>query len=647
MYQGVIINMNNSNALITVAMLQTFRGTDKDYFDLLTPYVNQIISKQTDLIDIQSIQQQLESDFGILNMSIGTIKIILDRLVKLKILQKDKNLYRIIGDIDTSIYESKKIKIEKIIDDVCHDIQMFYQENTFIKISTDEVQKKLIRFLESHGLSLFKNNVQELVKLKKNDNKDNYIIGQYILNKSEKDKDLYDSLVELVKGFFVFNSIYFFTDEQVLTYESKINGTKIFLDVRQILNLLNYNNDAEHSAIDELLSSIRRHGGEIWVFEHTIGEVRGILGRFKNSPCDRFNLTLDNLIRDDWKDYQIQVLIDNLELNLLKENIKIQDVEELVEKAPEDLLREFEKDSFELFLTQEYFRPKTYTISNDVKSILGIHLIRKNVRKRNIENCRAILLSHSLFLADCTSRYLRDRLIDKEINLVISEYDLSSILWLKERTSSTALPSMTLLKLAYSAVNPSDTDLHDFLDGLEKLEATGLVTSQDAFKLRFNKELKVLIANEAKGSSIDSDIIIKVSNAAKARDEELTMELIKKDALIKKMTDETKKRDDEEFKKSNDARIRRKKKAEKWAGKIMRIIRVFLVVVYLFISCAAIWMNYNDLKEIFPKSLAWLLVIPLGVIFINQKVGTIKKFEQYIESKISFRLFCMLDNGED
>ena len=76
-----VINVENTNALTTVAMLASvYQNEQKDYLDIITPFVCNLLPARGELISFTTLQQKMESEYGFLKMPIGVLKKIVLRL---------------------------------------------------------------------------------------------------------------------------------------------------------------------------------------------------------------------------------------------------------------------------------------------------------------------------------------------------------------------------------------------------------------------------------------------------------------------------------------------------------------------------------------------------------------------------------------
>ncbi|MDP3013068.1 MAG: hypothetical protein Q8M92_02415, partial [Candidatus Subteraquimicrobiales bacterium] len=279
--------MKNKSTLVTVAMLTTFLSKDhKDYLDLVKPFVLMVLPKKVnEKIDFDLLMSGMKQEFGFEDLPVNVLKKILDRLCKPKngYLCKNNNEYYLKTAYDSSAFELNQRTIAKSLEDVMSHLKNYFDEKTSEKKVTENKAKEIfINFMDYYGYSVIANFV-ELKNLTKKDH-NNYHVARFIIDEHEKESGVFKSILEIVKGFFVYKAIYFFSTDQKMTLDSKLKKTAIYLDTRLIINALGYHLKEDKTATNELLKLIVESGGLLRVFRHTMGEVAGILTKYARDP---------------------------------------------------------------------------------------------------------------------------------------------------------------------------------------------------------------------------------------------------------------------------------------------------------------------------------------------------------------------------
>lgn len=594
---GVIINLSKDNALITVAMLQTFRKNGSDYLDLLMPFLNKILSTLNGEIDQRIIQGELKK-FGFEDISLNIINELLNRSAKRKVIVRNNNRYYIENKVTSCEYDKRRKDIVEIVDRLLSNLGKYLTETRHVNYSVEDLGKILINFLTEYGLIIAQDELYKLREIKSKTSKDNYWIGQFIINEFPKKDSVYFDLLEIIKGFLSYNALYYFSTKEAIDYKAKLNNTIVVLDVRQILNILKFNTDIAYEALNELLCLIRNNGGKINVFEHTVNEAIGILNRFKLDKSNRNKMTLYNLQANNYTDIQIDGLIKRIHNSIKKLGIEIVDLNNIIDQKTDYLKYEFNKDIFQGYLQEKYINAKEQTIENDANSVYGVHLIRGHERKGNIENCKAILLTHSQFLVKVTREYLKDRLEkNREINLVICDNSLTSLLWLK-KPSNNKIPEMTLLKAAYSSTAINELDYDVFLDNLNKLEIEGTIDSTDAFEMRLSYHTKDIIAEVTQGDEISDMTVIKVNQLYKERKTADDNDKIEESSIVLDL-----KKENEELKSYKEKKEREIEKK---------------------------YIKNNEIAKEYSNVLAWIIIIAAGILPTITFILNVKQVYQFI-----------------
>lgn len=199
----VVLDLKNSNALITVGILNTYsKLLNRGYCALLQPFVLNLLPKsKDDEIFIENIQKGMQ-DFGFSDFPKNVVKSVLKSLGKEqngKYVRIENNHYYVNKVYDDNEFINNRNRISNCIRYVL-DEYVKYSENKYgHKISIEKSQNDLINFLNDYGF-ITVSNIYELFKINRND-KSNFRIAQFILEHSGENDKIYKELIEIVKGF--------------------------------------------------------------------------------------------------------------------------------------------------------------------------------------------------------------------------------------------------------------------------------------------------------------------------------------------------------------------------------------------------------------------------------------------------------------
>lgn len=578
---------DNSSSLVTVAMLTTYLSKEnKDYLDLIKPFVLNCIPRVSEKIDIEKIMEKMKNDFGFEDLPCNVLYKVLNKLSKGKdsYLQAHNKEYFVLKPYDTSEFSSNRSEIQRSLDEVIIALTKFCSEvkkNVSITFS----KEIFVNFLNTYGFTLI-DGIGSIQTLTNNDH-NNYLVARFIIDEKRKGSRLYECILEIVKGYFVYKAIYFFADEHKSTFESKLKKTEIFLDTRLILNLLGYNTEYDKRATNELLKLIISSGGQLRAFEHTLGEVAGILTKYARDPYSRATMHLEYFDLNNYDEIDVIRKRGTLRNDLASKNIII--VEADIDYSPTnhniiDAVDLQHKLAINFESVYQKF-PKTESLETDVRSIQSIGRIRGNSHNVCIESCKAIFVTQNCWLVQAVHESLENRLRSGEICYVIHEIDLTAMLWLRTFDKPNSIPALKLIENTYAALKPSQEVIEQFNIQIKKLQKEGTITDEEALLIRTQPTVRQRFADLSQNdpNRISSEMVIQI------RDQYVSELTHLKDTQLKKVSDELAA---EKTKKSNaisSAEEECTKKSEKFYLLLKKVVSILLVCAMVVSTCAIIY----------------------------------------------------------
>ena len=522
MKNGVFINMKKSSALVTVAMLSALLSKEnKDYLDIITPFILKLLPKeQGTKVDRIKTLEDLNGQYGFEDMPSHVLTLILNRLATNKrgVLYKKNGEHYVRKVFDSTRFDDNSLRMKELIESVLQKLIKYFNANTqFNRITSDEAQTRLITFLNYYGFSVIKD-VTELKCITTNTDQNNYLVARFILEEYRNDTIIFHNLLEIIKGFLVYKSIYFFSTEQKKSIKSKLKETVVYFDTRLLIYALGYNRKEDNLATKELIRLIYENGGEVKTFTHNKDEVAGILTKYAKDKDSRNSLSLDNLNANGYDETDVIRLRDSLVINLEKNNIEVVDILEYGTVESHDVkdkgfldLQEL-KDKLDQNLRNIGKNPKDISIENDIESISAISRLRGKACPYSIENCKAIFVTTNIVILRTLYELYSERFYKGEICFAITDVDLTSMLWLKSFDKQTNLPCLKLLENAYAACCPSPEVMASFIDKVIQLEMEGRITNEEALLMRTQHSVKedIVRLSENNPDKISDDLVLEV-----------------------------------------------------------------------------------------------------------------------------------------
>lgn len=320
--------MKSQSALVTVAMLSTLLNErHTDYLDLISPFALSLLSSTKGAeVDKQIIITGLREQYGFEEFPVHVLTKILEKATKAKngYVVKENGKYYTTGSYDRQNFLSSQAKIKDSQDEVLFALQAYLQKATkYHSLSVDKARELLVSFLEKNGLSVIGNTTD--LKLLPPKDYDMYHVARFVLDSYSERGSIFAALQEVVRGFFVYKAIYYFSADQKTTFESRLKGTTIYFDTRLLIEALGYNTIEGKKAANELIRLIQDAGGQVKTFAYLKDEVAGILTKYARDPRTRYSMRLEYLDINGYREADVMRLRDKLELSLNQVGISIDD----------------------------------------------------------------------------------------------------------------------------------------------------------------------------------------------------------------------------------------------------------------------------------------------------------------------------------
>ena len=476
MRQEVFIDMSNQNALYSVSMLSAMleNGTG-NYLDLLTPFVLYSLPREVGAhISISEVVETMSNEFGFVDFPHKTTESILNRLSKKNssgvvyiactIIQKKKS-YSVAKIYDNSSFDSKRHDMRKKIDGILKAIQDYFLTHYYYKIvPLEDIKEQLINFFEGNGLSVIRN-VDSLKLIQQKHCNGTFEIARFVINEYEK-----QSLV--------------------------------YLDCSLVLDALGYDTPEDEKAVKELIRLIRRNGGDVQAFDHTVEEAMHLVEAFANKPQYKNSFRLEGLESKNLPSNAILALARTLP-SVLKEHAKVETVD--TPSLSDHTIYKYVLGEQEIIdwlkSNRQKSRYATYSDDEryqyDAKSLIAIGILRRNQHPHHIEHAKAILITQDNWLNRCIHELYSNELRN-ELNYCISDTELVSLLWLREYKRVTTLPSDVLIANAHAACRVSNEVMERAIQIAHSMKETGTLTIDAALLVSAHSEFASFLAEQVR-----------------------------------------------------------------------------------------------------------------------------------------------------
>lgn len=517
----------NNNMLISTAMLSAYwENEKKDTLDLLTPFLKYSIAKTTqvgNIVDTSATITHFKSEFGYDTIPSHVVTLILKRLCP-KILSKERNNFRLVTSLDEDVqkFEKRHTHFEEQRSKVVVSLTDYLNEHIGTptnQYNEHRTMNALIDFFVINGICVIQNTIQ-LEMLKKRDDKQMYCIAQYILEEYNKQSFLFSYIEDMVKGFFVSTTISL-QPQNMSVIQSKFKNLKCYVDTRIIINALGMHLPEEKATSLELLNMLKEKGAELYCFEHTLQEINDIILAYKHSLQNPYQVYSHQTL-EGWDEQQYTVTDVERYLSLLR--TKITSLGFIICEKPAIIdMKTYPFKDTDLInhISANINYKNKEAIETDVQSVASILLLRNGMKSTKIEKCGYIFVTSNILLTKTVNQFLYKHTntpIEKTPP-IISDIDLSSILWLKCYSTHKDFPKHKLLENAWTALEPTPTMLNTFFSFVERIRLEGGITDDEAAIIRVDSFCRKSLGAIAQGDAeaINDKTVFTIRDRLKAR----------------------------------------------------------------------------------------------------------------------------------
>lgn len=442
--------MMNENIMIGTAILSTFADKKQnDSIDLMLPFVKYAIQEKYSLGDIvlaPIICDYIQNTFAFENLPMAIIDKSFIRLSKNNgCLTYNNNEYTFSKDVsnDHSKIKDKRNHAFMLIDVILKKLTPYLNSKGF-KTYTDEDSKRvLFNFLDKYGLSTIENSLNDL-QIARSENT-NRLVGSFILEEFNANSEIFNKLIELIKGIFLSKAIYLQTNNENI-FRTRMKDTIIILDAPLLLSILGLKTKGENRTAKEFLQVLPPEV-KLHYFQHNFLELQSIIRSYmyQRQQGGKYVHTLEffdeNFSSIDDINYFYLQLDKKLRSHNITEYTKDIPIEEkyfIDEKGLTEKLKE----------KIPSYKINEKALEIDVTTISNIHRLRKGATPYSIEKCKAIFITNNRNLVQVSNKFLS---VQQEIGCSMSEIDFTILMWLKNSKKNASVPRDILVANAIAA----------------------------------------------------------------------------------------------------------------------------------------------------------------------------------------------------
>lgn len=158
-------------------------------------------------------------------------------------------------------------------------------------------------------------------------------------------------------------------------------------------------------------------------------------------------------------------------------------------------------------------------LENDADAISYVVMQRNGMKYETIESCPSIFLTTNNNLVREANQFLHYQAYHMWISPLITDTDLTSILWIKYSMQNRQIPRLLLVSAASAAVPPTSSVMELFYDITVRMSKRGDLTEDEAANLQFSTYARAEIMDLCGGNydALDDTSVLAVRDRVKAQ----------------------------------------------------------------------------------------------------------------------------------
>lgn len=392
-------------------------------------------------------------------------------------------------DSDVELMEKRQKECISIIDklsELLYDFLKTHCSKSKI-VSSEQTFAFLQRYFEKYGFNVGFEDVKYM-DIQVNDDEINYYISEFIYYSKGNDTNTYLKIIDIVKGFFLQNAIYFQGDNTEIKTASFKNLT-FFYDTPFLINILGYQSSNEHESAINLHKILKKGGASFYYFPQTEQEIINILTAYQHSLQWK-NQTYRTLEGLDAKNYSFDG-VERLKASFSKTleqsyGIKLHILPNYKQKedgsVDEGKVDISEKDVFD-YIKASIPKYPDDSLKADIESALAVHRLRDGFANRQLEKCKFIFVTTNIDFTRQFNKYYKSLFKIEEVLPVITTLDLSAFTWIKCSSIKSDIPEKQLLTNAYMSMQLPANIIEKCQTIFQQLSSEGTISKDEMISI--------------------------------------------------------------------------------------------------------------------------------------------------------------------
>jgi len=469
----------STTTLTSLAMLKVNIDQGKDYLDYLRPFILQVlVDHRPDPVTDGIVRDHIRTQFG-LEIPERALQIVLKRLSRDYPLKKVEGVYHITGELPDPGIAAEKSKAGRHIQSVVSGLIEFSKSTPTPIVNTEDAVTAICTFLAEFEIPCLRAYLRgtAIPTTEGKRDSDIVLVSEYVLSLQQTSPERFESFLIMVQGHMLANAL---LCPDLQNAPKTFKGVTFYLDTPLLILRLGLEGEPKQIAIEALVRLLHHLGATVAAFSHSRDELEHVVkgaADHLEAPNRRGAIVMVARQNGTTKSDLI-LLAGQIDDRLAEAKIEVKRTPRYIDDF------QIDEETFEEFLDDEisYLNPRAREY--DVNSVRSIYALRKGKSPRNVETCRAVLVSSNAGFARAAWEYGQKYEESREVSSVITDFSLANIAWLKAPMGAPSLPTEEILAFSYAALQPSNELLDKYLNEIDKLEKQGKITARDHQLLR-------------------------------------------------------------------------------------------------------------------------------------------------------------------
>lgn len=463
-------------------------NVDNEYNEAMLQFVLYVIKKKHyDEINVEALCKDFEQIIGFV-IPYFPMKNLLNEALKDGFIEytKDKKFIPNFSNIDKSVFMNDINNENKKFAALLHDFKSFVLRTNNERLTDDDADKIISCFIEEQGMLLFNEKDNYF-----NSCHEEYLFAKYLEELYLKDIKQFEYINELIVGRLLSEYLLYNDDE-----EEYLSNITVYLDTGFIFRLLGIDGLKREGIYTQLLTQMKSLGIKTKVYEHTYGEISGIILnsiQWINNPA--YNPVMSNdiinyFVRNSYTEEYVENYAINLKNTLSDLGVEIE-IMPYPQNVPPNVISEM--DYYDAIVKQykennEDFDEsgKQNTIYMDAKSFFYTDYLSNGVTANSISDIKHLFVTTNFTLAFALKKLLSEhkRINDYGIPFCVTDSFLGVVLW---KTAPDKIADYTrnrLIVAMNAAFLPKEALLEKLVSSLEKCVDDGTISSEQCYMLK-------------------------------------------------------------------------------------------------------------------------------------------------------------------